>query len=90
MIYYTQSGQHAGTAVDCFFKDNVCHNGGDYGSGGGLYSGTATNSTFVGNRENDALAGYGSAAASSVLWDCTVTNSTARRSLFDACPPRVS
>lgn len=85
---YHGGGQHAGTAVDCFFKDNVCHNGGDYGSGGGLYSGTATNSTFVGNRENDALAGYGSAAASSVLWDCTVTNSTARRSLFDACTLR--
>ena len=82
---YHGGGLHSTTTIGCLVKDNICHKGGNYGTGGGLYSGTATNCTFVGNGENSSDAGYGSTAASSTLRDCTITNSVGWRSLFDAC-----
>ena len=85
---YHGGGKHAGVAVDCFFMGNVCHSGGNYGTGGGLHSATATNCTFVGNAENNSDGGYGSAAAGSKLIGCTITNSTGRISLFNACTLR--
>lgn len=85
---YHGGGKHSGVAVDCFFMGNVCHNGGNYGTGGGLYSATATNCTFVGNAESNNDGGYGSAAAGSKLFGCTITNSTGRISLFNVCTLR--
>jgi hypothetical protein len=78
-------GLTSGTANGCLFKDNVCHTGGNYGNGGGFYGGTASNCTFVGNGESGSTGGYGSTAAASVLQDCVITNSAARRSLFETC-----
>jgi len=81
-------GLHGIVAKGCLIKGNVCHKGGTYGTGGGLYNGTATNCTFVGNSENGANDGYGSTAASSTLRDCTITNSVGWRSIFEKCTLR--
>ncbi len=78
-------GQSNGTAIDCTFIGNAAHVGGNAGNGGGLYSAVATNCVFVGNSDNNSNGSYGATAANSRLFDCTITNSFARRSIFNNC-----
>ena len=78
-------GQSQGTAIDCTFIGNVAHVGGNAGNGGGMHSVTATNCVFVGNGDYNNNGSYGAAAANSRLFDCTITNSFARRSIFNNC-----
>ena len=78
-------GQHGGVADNCLFQGNVCHKGGNYGTGGGLYGATGSNCVFTANTENNANDAYGSTAADCRLVGCVITNSTAWRSIFQAC-----
>ena len=82
---YNGGGQKSGTATDCVFTRNSARVGGNYGNGCGLYSAIATNCVFVGNDDRRSTGCYGSAAGSSTLVGCTITNSLGRRSIFDSC-----
>ena len=85
---YDGGGLLSSVATECTIVGNDCHNGGTYGRGGGMANGVATNCVFAGNGDSDNNGGYGSAAWSSTLVDCTITNSYCRRSVFDACSLR--
>ncbi len=82
---YHAGGQKSSTATDCIFVGNSAHVGGNYGNGSGLHSVIATNCVFFGNNDRGSVGSYGTAAASSTLVGCTITNSLGRRSIFDAC-----
>lgn len=74
-----------GTAYDCTIVGNRCNVGGGYGAGGGVLTCTmVSNCVFIGNGDYNANTAYGSAAGTSTLIDCVITNSTGRRSLFDS------
>ena len=85
---YDGGGLYSSVAADCTIAGNDCHNGGNYGRGGGIANCVATNCVFSGNGDNNNVGGYGSAARSSTLVGCTVTDSYGCRSVFDACSLR--
>ncbi len=83
---YYGGGQANGYATDCVFDGNVAFRGGiNAGFGGGLYSAVATNCVFVRNSDNANAGCAGATASQSTLVGCVISNSVARRMLFDRC-----
>ncbi len=80
---YNGGGKTEGSATDCVFLRNACGTVKNYGFGGGLNSAVATNCVFVGNSDSRCEGVYGSAASGSTLVGCTITNSLARRFIFN-------
>ncbi|MBQ6247492.1 MAG: hypothetical protein IJK04_11540, partial [Kiritimatiellae bacterium] len=84
-VQYSGGGQTEGMSIDSVFRGNVAGTLKNYGFGGGLHSATATNCVFIGNGDSNCVGIYGSAASSCVLVECTISNSVARRFIFNQC-----
>ncbi len=84
-VQYSGGGQTEGMSIDSVFRGNVAGTLKNYGFGGGLHSATATNCVFIGNGDSNCVGIYGSAASSCVLVGCTISNSVARRFIFNKC-----